>query len=209
MRVDVRRERHPRRRVPGRRSTRRHRADVQGYPVRADDGRCQVHRDTVDRVSARARLSRQRVQGPDLARFTDKTAPRVPITRHPDVRRSLMLQKAYAEGLRALYMYAAAYHYESGDALVASMDATWRRVCTISCCRSSRASDPRILPVDQRKSTNPRRIRVFEGLSHRATHPRHQKDHYTDQNIYRHPVAAFSVFRNTANHPGVALTHAP
>src|SRR5271166_2470225 len=67
--------------------------------------------------------AQQRVQGPDLARFTDKTAPRVPITRHPDVRRSLMLQKAYAEGLRALYMYAAAHVYEFGVALVPGVDA--------------------------------------------------------------------------------------
>jgi hypothetical protein len=39
--------------------------------------------------------------------MTDKTAPRVTITHHPDVRRSLMLQKAYAEGLRALVVYTA------------------------------------------------------------------------------------------------------
>ena len=56
-------------------------------------------------------------------RFTDKTAPRVPIKRHPDVRRSLILQKAYAEGLRALYMYAAAHSYDLGVALVAGVDA--------------------------------------------------------------------------------------
>jgi alkylation response protein AidB-like acyl-CoA dehydrogenase len=67
--------------------------------------------------------ARQRVQGPDLTRFTDKTAPRVPITRHPDVRRSLILQKAYAEGLRGLYMYAAAHSYDPGVALVAGVDA--------------------------------------------------------------------------------------
>jgi Acetyl-CoA dehydrogenase C-terminal like/Acyl-CoA dehydrogenase, C-terminal domain len=67
--------------------------------------------------------AQQRVQGPDLSQFMDKTAPRVPITRHPDVRRSLMLQKAYAEGLRALYMYAAVYQYDSGVALVAGVDA--------------------------------------------------------------------------------------
>ena len=66
--------------------------------------------------------AQQRVQGPDLTRFTDKTAPRVPITRHPDVRRSLMLQKAYAEGLRALYMYAAAHCYEFGVTLVPGVD---------------------------------------------------------------------------------------
>jgi hypothetical protein len=48
-----------------------------------------------------------RVQGPDLAQATDKTAPRVAIIRHPNVRRMLMIQKAYAEGLRALVMYTA------------------------------------------------------------------------------------------------------
>ena len=51
--------------------------------------------------------ARTRVQGPDLTRMTDKAAPRVTITHHPDVRRSLMLQKAYAEGLRALVLYTA------------------------------------------------------------------------------------------------------
>jgi hypothetical protein len=35
----------------------------------------------------------------------DKTAPRVEIIRHPDVRRMLMLQKSHAEGLRALLYY--------------------------------------------------------------------------------------------------------
>src|SRR6266545_7310442 len=53
--------------------------------------------------------AKERVQGADLTQMADKTAPRVTITHHPDVRRSLMLQKAYAEGLRALYMYAAAH----------------------------------------------------------------------------------------------------
>ncbi|MGW6935295.1 acyl-CoA dehydrogenase [Lentzea sp. NPDC054927] len=51
--------------------------------------------------------AKERVQSADLTRMTDKTAPRVTITNHPDVRRSLMLQKAYAEGLRAVYLYAA------------------------------------------------------------------------------------------------------
>jgi len=51
--------------------------------------------------------ARGRVQGPDLAEAADKTAPRVPIIRHPDVRRLLLLQKAHAEGLRALWTYAA------------------------------------------------------------------------------------------------------
>ncbi|GGV72557.1 MULTISPECIES: acyl-CoA dehydrogenase [Streptomyces] len=51
--------------------------------------------------------AKERVQGPDLANFADKTAPKVTITHHPDVRRSLMTQKAYAEGMRALVMYTA------------------------------------------------------------------------------------------------------
>ena len=46
--------------------------------------------------------AKQRVQGADLTQMMDKTAPRVTITAHPDVRRSLMLQKSYAEGMRAL-----------------------------------------------------------------------------------------------------------
>ncbi len=53
--------------------------------------------------------AKSRVQGADLTQMTDKTAPRVTITHHPDVRRSLMTQKAYAEGLRALYMFTSTY----------------------------------------------------------------------------------------------------
>ena len=52
--------------------------------------------------------AKQRAQGADLT-TPAKDAPRVTITHHPDVRRSLMLQKAYAEGLRALVIYAATF----------------------------------------------------------------------------------------------------
>ncbi|MCY7402988.1 MAG: acyl-CoA dehydrogenase, partial [Nocardioides sp.] len=51
--------------------------------------------------------AKQRVQGADLTQMTDKTAPRVTITHHPDVRLMLMRQKAWAEGLRALVFYTA------------------------------------------------------------------------------------------------------
>jgi alkylation response protein AidB-like acyl-CoA dehydrogenase len=51
--------------------------------------------------------AKTRVQGADLAQMTNKTAPRVTIMKHPDVRRSLLLQKSYAEGMRALVMYTA------------------------------------------------------------------------------------------------------
>ncbi len=67
--------------------------------------------------------AKTRVQGADLTQMTDKTAPRVTITHHPDVRRSLMLQKAYAEGMRALIAYTAYWQdliemAEAGDAEV-------------------------------------------------------------------------------------------
>jgi hypothetical protein len=53
--------------------------------------------------------AKERVQGADLALMADKAAPRVRITAHPDVRRSLMLQKSYAEGLRALMLWTASF----------------------------------------------------------------------------------------------------
>ncbi|MDF0529868.1 acyl-CoA dehydrogenase [Tsukamurella sp. 8F] len=53
--------------------------------------------------------AKERVQGADLTQMADKTAPRVTITHHPDVRRSLLTQKAYAEGLRSVYLYTAAH----------------------------------------------------------------------------------------------------
>jgi len=53
--------------------------------------------------------AKNRVQGADLTENSNKAAPRVTITQHPDVRRSLMLQKSYAEGLRALVIYTATW----------------------------------------------------------------------------------------------------
>ncbi len=54
-------------------------------------------------------FAKTRVQGADLTQFADKTAPRVTIIHHPDVRRLLMLQKAYAEGMRALMLYTSTF----------------------------------------------------------------------------------------------------
>ena len=48
-----------------------------------------------------------RIQSADLTEAQDKTAARVRIIRHPDVRRMLMDLKAHAEGMRALTLYAA------------------------------------------------------------------------------------------------------
>ena len=66
--------------------------------------------------------AKERVQGADMTQMTDKTAPRVTILHHPDVRRSLMTQKAYAEGLRALYMYAAAHQNDDVAQQVSGAD---------------------------------------------------------------------------------------
>ena len=54
-------------------------------------------------------FAKERVQGADLTQAADKTAPRVTITHHPDVRRSLMTQKSYAEAMRSLVLYAASW----------------------------------------------------------------------------------------------------
>ena len=51
--------------------------------------------------------AKTRVQGADLTQSGDKTAPRVTITHHPDVRRSLLTQKSFAEAMRALVLFTA------------------------------------------------------------------------------------------------------
>ncbi|MCW2517602.1 MAG: mmgC 19, partial [Mycobacterium sp.] len=47
---------------------------------------------------------------------------KVTILHHPDVRRSLLMQKAYAEGLRALYLYTAAHQDDVLAELVSGAD---------------------------------------------------------------------------------------
>lgn len=54
-------------------------------------------------------FAKERVQGADLTQSGDKTAPRVTITHHPDVRRSLMVQKSFSEAMRALVLYTATW----------------------------------------------------------------------------------------------------
>ena len=51
--------------------------------------------------------AKTRIQGADLTQAANRTAPRVTIAHHPDVRRSLMTQKSFTEGLRALLLYTA------------------------------------------------------------------------------------------------------
>ncbi|HJC28328.1 MAG TPA: acyl-CoA dehydrogenase [Candidatus Dietzia intestinipullorum] len=67
--------------------------------------------------------AKERVQGGDMAEMADKNAPRVTITHHPDVRRALIRQKAFAEGLRAVYMYTASHQDVSIAQRVSGADA--------------------------------------------------------------------------------------
>jgi alkylation response protein AidB-like acyl-CoA dehydrogenase len=67
--------------------------------------------------------AKARVQGADMTQMTDKDAPRVTIIHHPDVRRALLTQKAYAEGLRALYLYTAAHQDPTVASIVSGADA--------------------------------------------------------------------------------------
>jgi alkylation response protein AidB-like acyl-CoA dehydrogenase len=52
--------------------------------------------------------AKSRVQGADLTNAA-KDAPRVTITHHPDVRRSLMVQKSFSEAMRSLVVYTATW----------------------------------------------------------------------------------------------------
>lgn len=51
--------------------------------------------------------AKERIQGSDISEFRNPEAPKVPIIRHPDVRRMLLFMKSFTEGMRALNFYAA------------------------------------------------------------------------------------------------------
>ena len=69
------------------------------------------------------KYAKDRLQGPDLTKASDKASPRVTIINHPDVRRSLMVQKAYSEGMRALVLYTASIQDAIAIALAEKDDA--------------------------------------------------------------------------------------
>jgi alkylation response protein AidB-like acyl-CoA dehydrogenase len=51
--------------------------------------------------------ARERLQGRDIEKGKDSTAPQVPIICHPDVRRMLLMMKAYVDGMRSFVYYVA------------------------------------------------------------------------------------------------------
>ena len=82
-------------------------------------------------------FAKSRVQGADLARSADKSAPRVTITHHPDVRRSLMTQKSFAEAMRSLVLYTASLAGPGRDRRARGGSPTSSRCgSTTCCCRS-------------------------------------------------------------------------
>ena len=120
-------------------------------------------------------FAKERVQGADLTQMTDKTAPRVTIIHHPDVRRSLMTQKAYAEGLRALYMYAAAH---SGCAVAQHISGRGSRYgapCRRSAAAHRQGREFRTgLRNPDRVAADAGWLGLPAGLPHGAVHPRFQ-----------------------------------
>ncbi len=53
--------------------------------------------------------TQERIQGVEITEIRNPDAPRVPIVKHPDIRRMLLEMKAFTEGMRAL-LYKAAYY---------------------------------------------------------------------------------------------------
>ena len=58
--------------------------------------------------------AKERIQGVSIEDMKDPNAPRVEIIRHPDIRRMLLTQKAYVEGMRALLSYCA-FHTDMAE----------------------------------------------------------------------------------------------
>ena len=52
------------------------------------------------------KYAKERMQGSNLMDMKNPDAPRVPIIRHPDVRRMLLWMKSHVEGMRALVYFA-------------------------------------------------------------------------------------------------------
>lgn len=58
--------------------------------------------------------TKERIQGVAIENMKDPGAPRVEIIKHPDVRRMLLTQKAYVEGMRAMLLYCS-YHNDMAE----------------------------------------------------------------------------------------------
>ena len=155
--------------------------------------------------------AKERVQGADLTQMSDKTAPRVTITHHPDVRRSLMTQKAYAEGLRALVLYTATYQ----DALASAR----LRGETGEAAELAERVNDLLLPIvkgggSERSWTlarhgepaDPRRLGLPAGLPDRAVRPGRQ-DRHALRGHDGHPGAGLLLPQDRAGQGARARAH--
>ena len=87
--------------------------------------------------------AKTRVQGADMTQMTDKTAPRVTIIHHPDVRRALMTQKCLRRGpAGAVPATPPRTRTPRWPASSPERTPTSPSGSTICCCRSSRGSAP-------------------------------------------------------------------
>ena len=125
-------------------------------------------------------FAKTRVQGADLTQMLDKAAPRVTITHHPDVRRSLMLQKSYAEGMRALVLFTASQqdtvHGRRRRAASRTTEAVRLNdllLPIVKGCRLGAVLRAARLAV----AADLRRLRLPAGLPDRAVHPGRQDRH--------------------------------
>jgi alkylation response protein AidB-like acyl-CoA dehydrogenase len=95
--------------------------------------------------------AKERVQGADLTQAANKSAPRVTITHHPDVRRSLMTQKSFAEALRSLVLYTAGCCWAPSPC---------RRWAVLASCRTTPSSSTSATPRSTPCTRAPQRSRA-------------------------------------------------
>jgi len=60
--------------------------------------------------------ARERIQGRDIESHADRSAPAVPIIKHPDVRRNLLEMKSYVNGMRSFFYYVTTIEMRASDA---------------------------------------------------------------------------------------------
>ena len=123
--------------------------------------------------------AKERVQSADLTEASDKTAPRVTITHHPDVRRSLMTQKSFAEAMRALVLYTASWQDKVAIAEHAGeRDEVAEKVNDLLLpIVKGYGSERSWTLLGHRVAADVRWLRLPAGVPHRAVRPRRQDRH--------------------------------
>jgi alkylation response protein AidB-like acyl-CoA dehydrogenase len=121
--------------------------------------------------------AKNRVQGADLAESGNKAAPRVTITHHADVRRELMQQKAYVEGMRALVFYTASWQDRAWAARNRASGRAGRADQRLPAADREGLRLGEVLRAAGPLAADPRRLRLPAGLPDRAVHQGRQDRH--------------------------------